>query len=275
MAESSAKACHTCRRRRVKCDRTLPQCQKCAGAGVECLGYGRLILWNQGIASRGKMMGKSFGETKFSGSSSHDAVAIRPASSQTPAHTTSGFDFGQKHFGGISPAYALIDPLLQDLDQRSRHYIAHFASRFCQELVIYDIPGSNSFRSLLQGIGSYPALRNMIIATSAYDLFCRFPSGVRHPTSYRDALAAKHRALQSLRLTLENVETIDINSVLTAILLLIHFELIDSGKNAWKAHIAGAQMLVCQQKLLEGRSRSFTSVMTNATDVFLISECIV
>lgn len=58
--ETPIKACHNCRRRRVRCDSSVPVCQKCAKAGQECLGYGKLFIWNQGVASRGKMMGKTF-----------------------------------------------------------------------------------------------------------------------------------------------------------------------------------------------------------------------
>ncbi|KAG0637127.1 hypothetical protein HOY80DRAFT_924824 [Tuber brumale] len=53
--------CYTCRRRRVRCDRALPHCEKCANRrGLDCLGYKKPLVWNKGVASRGKMMGKTF-----------------------------------------------------------------------------------------------------------------------------------------------------------------------------------------------------------------------
>ncbi|RPB05580.1 hypothetical protein L873DRAFT_1662152 [Choiromyces venosus 120613-1] len=53
--------CYTCRRRRVRCDRALPHCEKCtARPGLDCLGYKKPLVWNKGVASRGKMMGKTF-----------------------------------------------------------------------------------------------------------------------------------------------------------------------------------------------------------------------
>jgi hypothetical protein len=52
--------CYTCRRRRVKCDRALPHCAKCERTKLECLGYKKPLVWNKGVASRGKMMGKTF-----------------------------------------------------------------------------------------------------------------------------------------------------------------------------------------------------------------------
>jgi hypothetical protein len=52
--------CHNCRRNRRRCDRSVPSCSKCHTTGQECLGYGKLLLWTDSVASRGKMMGKTF-----------------------------------------------------------------------------------------------------------------------------------------------------------------------------------------------------------------------
>lgn len=59
-AAASAVDCYTCRRRRVKCDRALPHCAKCERTKLDCLGYKKPLVWNKGVASRGKMMGKTF-----------------------------------------------------------------------------------------------------------------------------------------------------------------------------------------------------------------------
>ncbi|PWW78055.1 hypothetical protein C7212DRAFT_357155 [Tuber magnatum] len=53
--------CYTCRRRRVRCDRALPHCEMCANRpGLDCLGYRKPLVWDKGVASRGKIMGKTF-----------------------------------------------------------------------------------------------------------------------------------------------------------------------------------------------------------------------
>ncbi|CDM33915.1 transcriptional regulator family: Fungal Specific TF [Penicillium roqueforti] len=55
------KGCYTCRRRRIICDNGQPTCRKCRDAGKECLGYQKPLVWVKGgVASRGKMMGRSF-----------------------------------------------------------------------------------------------------------------------------------------------------------------------------------------------------------------------
>ncbi|KIW19518.1 hypothetical protein PV08_00090 [Exophiala spinifera] len=55
----AAKDCRTCNRRRVRCDRSLPGCRKCGLKGLECPGYGLRIQWGQGVASRGRLTGKT------------------------------------------------------------------------------------------------------------------------------------------------------------------------------------------------------------------------
>jgi hypothetical protein len=58
-APVAKKACHSCRRARLRCDKSIPHCTKCASRGVECLGYGRLFLWTGSVATRGKLAGQS------------------------------------------------------------------------------------------------------------------------------------------------------------------------------------------------------------------------
>lgn len=53
--------CWNCRRNRLKCDGTLPHCQKCAQRGAECPGYAsKPLRWVSGVASRGQMMGRTY-----------------------------------------------------------------------------------------------------------------------------------------------------------------------------------------------------------------------
>lgn len=53
----SGSACKTCRRRGRKCTRELPKCRSCLDKGIDCEGY--VLKWS-GLASRGKLVGKSF-----------------------------------------------------------------------------------------------------------------------------------------------------------------------------------------------------------------------
>lgn len=133
----AAKPCHNCKRRRLRCDRKLPFCQKCVKKGENCLGYGKLLVWNRGVASRGKMMGKSFhvpnqAVTSTAASGSQALCLPRKyrfvpsnmpdgeAEAEDEAETAD--DEGDTSMS-INPC--LVDPLFQGLDHASRFYISH------------------------------------------------------------------------------------------------------------------------------------------------------
>jgi hypothetical protein len=86
------KGCYTCRRRRIICDNGQPTCRKCRDAGKECLGYQKPLVWVKGgVASRGKMMGRSFDDVKKRDGNEKAQVAVE---AKAPAATnTAGFGF--------------------------------------------------------------------------------------------------------------------------------------------------------------------------------------
>lgn len=45
--------CHNCRRRRLRCDRSRPSCNKCSASGRECLGYDKLFVWTPCAGTKG------------------------------------------------------------------------------------------------------------------------------------------------------------------------------------------------------------------------------
>lgn len=51
--------CHNCSKRRIKCDQTKPECEKCLRKGLACPGYGKRYRFTDGIAASGKKTGKS------------------------------------------------------------------------------------------------------------------------------------------------------------------------------------------------------------------------
>lgn len=88
-SEFASRPCWTCRQRRVVCDTRLPHCVKCSKSGRECLGYGdkKPVIWVTGMASRGKMAGRTtFAPNSNSGSNSNSsAKAVAVASAAAPA----------------------------------------------------------------------------------------------------------------------------------------------------------------------------------------------
>ncbi|KAF2470035.1 uncharacterized protein BDR25DRAFT_287639 [Lindgomyces ingoldianus] len=274
------KACHNCRKRRWKCDRSLPVCQKCLSSGTECLGYGKLFVWNQGVASRGKMMGKSFEDmlsTKKEGQA-HSAPQ-KPKSLPDCNNNAKEDDFKATSSTTMAVVkqvkmettiyWPLIDPLVKDLNQPSRYYLFHFATQLCGDMVIYDGPGQNPIRDLIPASSVHPLLLQVMLANSAlhvynlarepinesryhenrkpclvayYQAVSRF--GGPFKSAYRDALVAKQRALSLLAQSVGSVNESNFDIVLVSILLFINYDLVESGMDKWRVHMEGARRLI-------------------------------
>lgn len=58
-ATGATEDCFTCRKRNTQCDRRRPYCQQCLDIGKECSGYRTTLTWGVGVASRGKLRGKT------------------------------------------------------------------------------------------------------------------------------------------------------------------------------------------------------------------------
>ncbi|KAL4807910.1 fungal-specific transcription factor domain-containing protein [Aspergillus unguis] len=221
-SDLASKACHNCRRRRIRCDRAVPACQKCAKYGQECLGYGKLFVWNNGVASRGKMMGKTF--------------PLPKAANEVIQRCVSG--------GDVIPV-SLSDPLYQGLDDTSRRYLFHFATNLSGEMAICDITETNPFRSLVPLCQGNPMLLHAINANAALHVSCLHR---RDPTNSSqamvDALSAKHKSLGLLQRALEDIPNIDIDITIAVAHLFIIFELISPVGDEWRAHVHGALQLI-------------------------------
>lgn len=165
MQQSNSKPCHNCRRRRLRCDRSWPTCHKCAVSGQECLGYGKVFVWTQGIDQHGNLKSSSTGRRAVSVSNSNppststtptsatgafQPPAATSSSAGQPSQSTAGPSQQQFHqffasrpvspslpapdtpgsFNDVSSnsgssAGQLTDPLFQDLDRNSRYYLAY------------------------------------------------------------------------------------------------------------------------------------------------------
>lgn len=112
-----SKSCHNCRRKRLRCDRSIPDCQKCTSKGEKCLGYGKLLRWTNAVAVRGNLADQiSQRPSHTVHSHTKDVVAshlVHPRRRQPP----------DTEFQPLQ--LSLIDPLLIDLAPRHRVYIGH------------------------------------------------------------------------------------------------------------------------------------------------------
>ncbi|KAI1264350.1 fungal-specific transcription factor domain-containing protein [Xylariaceae sp. FL1019] len=243
------KACHNCRRRRLRCDRSVPGCLKCAKQRQECLGYGQLYRWvDTDRRDSGTALLSSIG-------TSHDLLH----EDDNRASHDQSIVVRQKHFGQVGLTITLSDPLLQDLDRSSRHYLLYFASRFCQDLVVHDSAehGLNPFRELIPMSQSYPYLQHIVIAVSAVHYYhavrhnsCRSSGDVRQVLI--DALRARQQAIEELITVLNRPPSTsdhmrdqkEQDALLATVLFFVNFTLIDSGKDGWRTHLTAAGQLL-------------------------------
>ncbi|KIW01108.1 uncharacterized protein PV09_07396 [Verruconis gallopava] len=273
-------ACHNCRRGRRRCDRSIPTCIKCHSTGQVCLGYGSILHWTNSIASRGKMMGKSFAVMMPSGSrldnprdcSTSPVIAsafMSPRDDGSPASSDSASSW----------CLELNDPVFHDLSQTYRFYLSYYDRQVCKDLVLHDSPTRNPFRDLLSLAGNFTILQHILVANAALHLANatkneEFTWDARKeicPKAYRDALVAKQKALCLLSEALADFNSISSDIILAAIMLFIKFELLDYGANAWKFHTDGARQLLAYLRQNGKTDLSITTGLRNC----LISNCVV
>lgn len=193
-----SKGCYTCRRRRIICDNGLPTCRKCRDAGKECLGYQKPLVWVKGgVASRGKMMGRSFNEVmrpsdlrRGDSSPSSSSNASPPSAADSPTQSIDISLCVPPNVSGIqgileptqsedndnqdtqvvlqratpvSAPWGMVDPLFKDLSQLSRFYIVHcmFARFLCPCDSCLTIPKSTRTLPTISPSTPRPATRTV------------------------------------------------------------------------------------------------------------------
>lgn len=92
----------------------------------------------------------------------------------------------------------------------------------------------------------------------------------RNAAIYGDALAAKQRALYSLRHALMDRDAMHTDVTLATVLLLTEFELLDSGRDTWRHHINGAREIISALWKPELSGQTLMSPLRNC----LISTCL-
>lgn len=118
-ASPPSKPCHNCRRKRLRCDRSIPECQKCVSKGENCLGYGNLLRWTNSVAVRGNLAHQISQHQRQC--RSKDVILSCDVLPTRRQRVPVGAE--------IHPLQLpLIDPLLVNLGPRHREYIGHCES---------------------------------------------------------------------------------------------------------------------------------------------------
>ncbi|KAH7215357.1 fungal-specific transcription factor domain-containing protein [Fusarium oxysporum] len=276
--------CHNCRRKRFRCDGSVPSCRKCISLGKECLGYGTLWRWTDSVASRGKLAGKKLpcnnDNPDHSSSSQTDADASRLTINIANQCISSNHCLDLDLDDSIQLYGNLTDPLFSDMSSSDHNYLSYFADGLCPQLVAIDLPGHNPFPRLLPMGFCNPVLQyTMITAAALHMSNVLRPDTEKRPVTLNhvnnnwepsrramlDALAAKQKALYLLRMAFQDLDTHGRDMVLTAAMLLVTADMIDSGKHGSKAHLDGIGWLLSY-------AQPATSVSEMLKD-FVISDC--
>ncbi|KAK0647190.1 fungal-specific transcription factor domain-containing protein [Cercophora newfieldiana] len=261
MSNPTAKGCHNCRRRRLRCDRSVPTCLKCSANGDECLGYGTLLRWTNVPAVKGKLASqlrskppskqtpltpspepvvKSEAETEEDIISDDQSLVISHIKrAESPASSRPDLESGFTLLPG------LLDPLFDQTSSISRCYIRHFSTTVCRDLVSIDQDTHNPFRIMVPLIQQYKYLQAIVVATSAMHLATmRRYHGLPAQQETVDAFAAKGKAIRLLRAAIENATPGNQTTILAAIVFFVNLDLIDSGKGVWETHVKAAETLI-------------------------------
>ncbi|KAI0836867.1 fungal-specific transcription factor domain-containing protein [Hypoxylon sp. FL0890] len=267
------KVCHNCRARRLRCDRSIPECHKCTSTGQECLGYGKLYKWVDRTTPRDQKAKKRLASSK---TGAKELANFQPQL-DTLTHAELGQLSSDVEVWSHVPNSSLLDPLFQDLEVSSRHYLNYYAVRFCQDLVIYDSPerGTNPFRELIPMSQQHPFLREIIIAASALH-FCNVMRWHKNPRpavdALVDALRARHRSIKSLQAVIEHqtdlsaveLDDVEKDALLAAVLFFVNFALIDSGKGGWRAHMNFVGRLLSMRTTVSSHPRNSVTIASGS-----------
>ncbi|KAJ5753095.1 hypothetical protein N7520_010012 [Penicillium odoratum] len=246
--------CYTCRNRRIQCDQSGMPCAKCQKSGLEC-NEKRPVRWVQGVAIRGKMMGRTF-------SSNADNVNKKSALIKSRRSVVNPVRPGSLNFNNFTLdslpnlSFTLQDPSVLHLDRISRYYVDYYNERICKLFIVYD-SDKNPFRSLISLGLKDPALLKALLALAArhhvnagqcFDQ-AETPTEPRLVNAHRDALSFKHQAIEALSLSLRDNKDLKQDTTVASIFLLIFLDLIESGSDGWNFHLEGAKKLIASTYL--------------------------
>ncbi|EED21164.1 aminotransferase, putative [Talaromyces stipitatus ATCC 10500] len=256
-----ADCCYECSRRRIDCDRQQPTCQKCETKGLACSGLDIRYRFNGGLASRGKLVGKSIptilsygGEASPVAESSSIEVKSRHSRQEGERHdlqetytprkgdklrTQSRSPRMTRHLlsitvrnndqqreGNDSPAVQ-IGIALSHVDGKTQYLMQYFAEHIAPAATVIN-RGFNGFRDLLLPYAETdPFVRGAIAAVSRQHIILRFGGDVVSDIREYNSLIIELVARSKM-----SAPNQDISSLI--VLLLLHYRETISGGNGFK-----------------------------------------
>ncbi|PHH61447.1 hypothetical protein CDD81_355 [Ophiocordyceps australis] len=288
------KGCHTCNKRRIRCDLTEPRCKKCDNKGLECPGYGPRLRWAGGVAVRGRLKGHkvpllgSQDASLLAGPGQDASLLAGPgqeasggeereqqdrSSSRPSSASSSASSFGSAI--SISPA-----SLDRTLRRSAREFIEYYDKNIAGLMVWFDSENNDYRRRVLPRAANTPGLRLAVAAIAAHHGGLTFDHEVpRFSEAARDAclgLIQSHVRDMTGRLTdgselTSQSDVADAEWMLAAILMISTYEMANAQAVAAESHRMAARTIVNvfgHHEACRTRTFDFLSNQLAVLDVF-------
>ncbi|QPC67777.1 hypothetical protein HYE67_010008 [Fusarium culmorum] len=238
------RGCYQCSRRRIDCDRQEPECVKCVTKGIKCSGLGLRYRFNDGIAARGKFVGKTFPVVDIpvtQSSKQEDATTAINKHQRDDPFRESGYERIAKSSvptdeiaDDTAETTALVVPDnrpisihwgLDHVDPKSRFCLGYFSNNIAQLIAVINM-GFNGYRDLiLPRAETDPLVRKAVLLVVEQHLSLQNGTSISlDPAAYtslvRELISRSHQCAPQ-----------DDDSALTALLLLHIREMISGSDN--------------------------------------------
>ncbi|EXJ63875.1 hypothetical protein A1O7_00210 [Cladophialophora yegresii CBS 114405] len=270
--------CPTCVRRRIRCDRSLPTCIKCAKKSLVCPGYGPRLRWANGIAVRGHLKGRT---TPHIEKPPKVSKAPSKLSTSPKSVKSSGTDDTPRTGPGIDPLEELF-PGFPDPSTRSR--LLSYYDQQIAGLMVWIDSEKNEYRRLVVPLAEQqPVLLLAILAISAQHLAVTTGQETSFPARARDA-AVTMISKQIQQVTGKLAAGFDLGSqidpdtavwMLASMLTLANYEMseTETGAAAADSHRQAARTLVNALATTNRETNALFNFLRNQLAIYDILAC--
>lgn len=159
--------CPRCIKRRIRCDRSFPKCEKCASRNLQCPGFKLLYRkWDQGIASRGKLKGKRNPILEPRESSDKSMTSDKHSIQEQRASALEAVPYSSDTISTTSPGKDTSLTKGYTSDQAFKNLHHHFFHEVVARFRWIDLP-DNPWRNIIQPVAQYPSCLQLTMACHA------------------------------------------------------------------------------------------------------------
>ncbi|KAL7786967.1 hypothetical protein V8C37DRAFT_285548 [Trichoderma ceciliae] len=215
-----SRGCATCRKRRVKCDQSLPECLRCLNMSLQCPGARIDAFFVHAVAPSASLRDSSVALTAVKSKSPHNSVIhLSPLPGPQPSRAGAFDQLFVSHFidcflGSVKPSFSVMGGT--------------------PRIWLHELPGFLA--------SPYPSPVQCSIRAAS---MLSYGTIVGDASIKTEACRWYMRALQSLRLLLSHEASSSPESAVCAAVMLIHFETsAGTSPKAWLKHVKGAASLL-------------------------------